>query len=80
MSNETGGAAFPTNTTNESNTGACYADSGMTLRDYFAAKALPMAAKHMVAPSAKLNIGEYADLLAKLSYVMADAMIAERAK
>jgi len=35
-----GGPAFPTNTENVSNAGACYADAGMTLRDYFAAKAM----------------------------------------
>ena len=37
---DNGGPAFPTNTGNEPNPGACYAHDGMTLRDYFAAKAM----------------------------------------
>ena len=34
-----GGPAFPTNTENAPNAGACFASPGMTLRDYFAAHA-----------------------------------------
>jgi hypothetical protein len=39
MSNEknTGGPAFPVNTSNAGERGACYPHSGMDLRDYFAA-------------------------------------------
>jgi hypothetical protein len=42
MSNtkNTGGAAFPVNTANQGEGGACFPDAGMTLRDYFAAKAM----------------------------------------
>lgn len=48
--------------------------SQMTLRDYFAAKALP----GMV--SSTLNAENYADHIAAAAYILADAMLAERAK
>lgn len=61
-----GGAAFPNSVPHEFQ----YAHDGMTLRDYFAAKALA---------------GHYADWgthsmneIATLSYTMADAMLAAR--
>lgn len=51
-----------------------YTDVGMTLRDYFAAKALPQ----IYAQSVKLS-GDY-DSMAKRAYHLADAMLEERAK
>lgn len=53
---------------------------GMTLRDYFAAKALPVAAERMITDGFNSSVGQFADLVAALSYLMADAMLAERAK
>ncbi len=81
MSNDNGGPAFPTASsewTNERNgdTGGEPAQEGMTLRDYFAAKAM-QAAIH-AAISGGANIGD--SKIASLSYVMASAMLAERDK
>ena len=47
---------------------------GMTLRDYFAAKAMPWVASDVPAGD------NFHALVAKFSYVMADAMLAERSK
>ena len=69
MSNKTqdGGAAFPVG-------GYC----GMTLRDYFAAKAMAsLIAKQETAQAWKQD-GDYGTYVAELSYGMADAMIAAR--
>jgi len=67
MSKETGGQAFPVPATEWHGS-----DSGMDLRDYFAAKALqsiPLA----------LDDGEQ-QLIANTAYRMADAMIAARSR
>ena len=69
MSKDNGGPAFP-----ELNTEASYRESGMTLRDYFAAKAL---AGLLVDWG---NTEHSADLVAATAYAIADAMLAERAK
>jgi hypothetical protein len=62
---ETGGPAFPTTS---------LVNNGMTLRDYFASKCIgSLCAEIWPRPSDFEQI-------AKLSYGMADAMIAERAK
>jgi hypothetical protein len=64
MSTDTGGPAFPTPTHNLQN-------DGMTLRDYFAAKAM----------QAELSNGVHVDdypLTAKRAYRMADAMLKAR--
>lgn len=45
---------------------------GMTVRDYFAAKAMAIAAQE--------NPDESVHVIARLSYGLADAMLAERAK
>ena len=67
---DTGGPAFPMPLTiDQSGTPAAYAEFGMTLRDYFAAKALPI-----------LREGLSAKYLAQRAYEIADAMLAERAK
>ena len=59
MNKETGGPAFPTN---------CY--NGMTLRDYFAAKAMQgLLASDVYAPK---------DKFAENAYAMADAMLEAR--
>lgn len=68
MSKDNGGPAFPQVAVNED--GFLY-EPGMTLRDYFAAKALAWALAD--------DSADYADC-AKRAYQAADAMLAERAK
>ena len=74
MSKETGGPAFhtPVNATNQ----------GMTLRDYFAAKAMPEAIRHHLDVRAStIEPGPFNfDLVALTAYKQADAMLTERAK
>jgi hypothetical protein len=60
-----GGPAFP----NGDHPGSpLYADAGMTLRDYFAAKAMPY------------MLGVSVDEIAKTAYEIADAMLKVREK
>ena len=67
---DNGGAAFPSS--NSPDTG-WYAE-GMTLRDYFAAKAM-----HAVMATPKPMMGQItSDDVAQLSYQMADAMLKAR--
>ncbi|WP_200555998.1 hypothetical protein [Klebsiella pneumoniae] len=77
MSKNTGGPAFP-----ELGNVGCNSDwqseSGMTLRDYFAAKAMqgwiasyPESEQHPVAT-------HHENMVAELSYLMADAMLKAR--
>ncbi len=68
MSNDNGGPAFPD--TYPSNS------SGMTLRDYFAAKAMQAAIHAAISGGANVEDSK----IASLSYVMASAMLAERDK
>jgi hypothetical protein len=78
---KTGGAAFP-----YVETGDCGVREGMTLRDYFAAKALPMALEDYRMTIGR--IGECLDLewdkrnglssVAAKAYEMADAMLEAR--
>ncbi len=71
MNKNTGGPAFPGSYTG--NNGMPIWSDGMTLRDYFAAKAM------QAALSIKLPESELATC-AKYSYAMADAMLAARDK
>lgn len=64
-----GGSAFPLNTANVANPGAFDAEPGMTLRDYFAAKALA---------GILANEGWSAGC-EQWAYRIADAMLAARA-
>ena len=66
MSKNTGGPAFPVPTTG----------NGMTLRDYFAAKAMQAMA---AAPIGKFTHSQFDELVGS-AYAMADAMIKEREK
>lgn len=69
-SKDNGGPAFP----NEG-----YARfEGMTLRDYFAAEAMQGAISSLI--NGELANSETDALLAKASYMIADAMLLERAK
>ena len=67
MSNNTGGPAFPT-----SNGGS--PDAGMTLRDYFAARALQNFRDQIGSQSDQ----EWFDQVAEGAYRMADAMLKAR--
>ena len=67
MSNNTGGPAFPT-----SNGGS--PDDGMTLRDYFAARALQNFRDQIGSQSDQ----EWFDQVAEGAYRMADAMLRAR--
>lgn len=69
---DTGGSAFPVNPSNFDATGA--GDTGMTLRDYFSAKAL----QGMLANPEGLSVS--LKQIAKDAYTIADAMIKERGK
>jgi len=75
----TGGPAFPVippaNENGYSPSGFPYPDAGMTLRDYFAGQALVEYAGLM-----SVSMPETMNVVAKLSYQMADAMIEARNK
>jgi len=76
MSKNTGGPAFPGLHPSKECT---YKDSGMTLRDYFAAKAMQgiiTAGKY----GGVIGVNGYEFSLAKMAYITADAMLAEREK
>lgn len=72
----TGGPAFPTGSQPEPN---LYSAPGMTLRDYFAATALPsvLDAAETTGDSTAASIPSTA---AAVAYAIADAMLLERAK
>ena len=69
MSTETGGQAFP----NEGFNGWGEPEKGMTLRDYFAAKAM----QGMMADGQVLRLAPD-EQLASVAYEMADAMLKAR--
>jgi len=76
MSKETSGPAFPTNSTHHD---GYYGGLGMTLRDYFAAKAM----QGFLSREDVFNFEMYKQdpwRVAAWSYEAADAMIAERNK
>lgn len=70
MSKETGGPAFPLHPSADSR----YNESGMTLRDYFAAKVL----QGMAARDAFDSGQATPDQRARLAYIDADAMLKAR--
>ena len=74
----TGGAAFPTkNPQKDRRNQVIIYEEGMTLRDYFAAKALQGTATHEITSSVK-SMEELGELLAIGAYTIADAMIKEK--
>lgn len=73
MTIETGGAAFPQFVLSN---GGAYIEGGMTLRDYFAAKALQNFRDQIGSQSDQ----EWFDLMAEGAYRMADAMLKARTK
>jgi len=74
MSKETGGAAFPLPMGSETVEG----QEGMTLRDYFAAKAMNAYISTAAAPCIVGGLDGAEDELAKGAYKMADAMLRAR--
>jgi len=64
-----GGPAFPTDSEHQSGPHTWHS-AGMTLRDYFAAKAMQALARS----------GNYFDATARQAYMIADAMLREREK
>lgn len=74
---DTGGPAFPLPETLNPNGGiSTYAQFGMTLRDYFAAKAMPAHIQML----STATLPDWNAEIARLSYLVADAMLAERNK
>ena len=69
---ETGGPAFPVQYSNEADGPTVMPHVGMTLRDYFAAKAM------MGFLVCDVKYASDADMIARDSYVMADAMLKAR--
>jgi len=77
MSDKTGGPAFPTPEHRDHNGDIVeYAESGMTLRDYFAAKAM----QGFCGNDWPVHCDESVSRLASFAYMMAGAMIAAREK
>ena len=82
--------AFPTNVTKSSGGDGWKTDYGMDLRDYFAAKTLPIAYKIWKdyyfseensggnKPSSFEVDGDYPELIAETAYELADAMMKVR--
>lgn len=72
-----GGQVFPSH----ANPDDPWTEHGMTLRDYFAAKAMEqMMAYQIETPAQREKMKEYVLAAAATAYGMADAMLAERAK
>ncbi|MGR3180920.1 hypothetical protein [Enterobacter cancerogenus] len=80
MSNKTGGQAFPKQQWeyDGQNNVLQYQENGMTLRDYFAAKAMQSAllTSKPENPFGRMDI--FAQSVAEISYEMADAMLRAR--
>lgn len=77
MSSNTGGPAFPSGTDFYGGPNKEYGKRGLTLRDYFAAKAMPV---HMAALST-WDAGSpeaWQNEITRLSYATADAMLKAR--
>ena len=75
MSNKTGGPAFPRS---ESLQYSQHITGGMTLRDYFAAKALQPYLSHLCFSIDDEERAIYLEEAAEISYQVADAMLKAR--
>jgi len=88
MSDEkTGGSVFPTSPIYNGDDEVVKAGPGMTLRDYFAAQAIPFAAERAAKGVPDYELRQHfggrggitnVEIIAALSYSLADAMLAER--
>jgi hypothetical protein len=81
MSKDNGGPAFPVAEQYDERGGTYtqYGSEGMTLRDYFAAKAMQAMLSNPTMRSTDNSISD-AEAFANASYIMADGLLAERAK
>ena len=77
MSKETGGPAFPCDNIHGEQ-GAWYNTAGMTLRDYFAAKAMQAVITDWLNTGDIFQDAEIPEVIARDCYLVADAMIKER--
>ena len=75
MSDDTGGPAFPQVSTDAF--GELY-EKGMTLRDYFAAKAMPTVISDWLNTGDIFQDAEIAEVIARDCYIVADAMLKAR--
>ena len=75
MNEETGGPAFPDGSTNPWGVAE---KGGMTLRDYFAAKAMQSLFAGAIADAFTLDQDINCDMAARIAYTMADAMLKAR--
>ena len=78
---ETGGPAFARPHSNDTHRGeeGCFAQDGMTLRDYFAAKAMQSILSFVWAEETHPRFGKMTTLeLTQEAYLMADAMLEVR--
>jgi hypothetical protein len=73
MRTKDGGPAFPVNTDNGGGEGACFPGYGMSLRDYFAAKAMQALIERTPYPKAVDTRN-----VAQVAFIAADAMLAAR--
>ena len=81
MSKDNGGPAFPQQEARNANGDVyLYAAWGMTLRDYFAAKAMAAMAQGITSMDQHGIICNRPSDIAEIAYTYADAMLAERAK
>jgi hypothetical protein len=83
MANETGGAAFPHDEFSENSEqyrALNYQHQGMTLRDYFAAKAASGLLSHPECANVGPGNETTTKCVAREAYAIVDALLAERAK
>jgi hypothetical protein len=76
---DNGGPAFPTSVSADSMGGLNYGEGGMTLRDYFAAKAM-QALIRVDTDNGRLRGSGEVRFTTVFAYQIADAMLAEREK
>ena len=81
MTDKTGGPAFPTTQYHAGISPSGHSE-GLTLRDYFAAKAMQgvLAMGPETVDGRKLQHPKDSNVIAVIAYALADAMLAERAK
>lgn len=72
----TGGPAYPLNWEKQGEFWAF----GMTMRDYFAAKALPTVSSYWVRTDGPLQDYDVVEIIARDCYIVADALLKERNK
>lgn len=78
---DNGGPAFPSSEVNDHNGDiVTYADPGMTVRDWFAGKAVQGMLAGALADGSAFDAQKDPEIFAHMAGLMADAMLAERAK